>query len=226
MTIDPTSISIGVYPTPSQSWSHSTCNSTQLTAAIDSPSISAIEADILMDVDPASGGYNSKTAFPVMAHPPSRESELTFTDFFTRVHEHNLKVNLEGDALNSKKILKLDFKEIEVVANCLSIIDQVVGKDGGGEDQIFLNADVLSGPGSRGESATVDARKFFDAIGGGGGGGKKVSIAHTSDLASSAAIKNATPRSPRGAMRRVVRTKARSEATSAIAEPNEERSDD
>ena len=155
---------------PTQKWSHGTCSPDQLRRALEDPSITAIEADILMDVDPAALPAGAAPN-PVMAHPPSRASSLTFRAFYSAIREHNARASASEDL--TAKIVKLDFKEIEAVAPCLRIMREIAG--GRGEEvarnDVFLNADVLPGPGARGEAATVDAAAFFGALAAGDGDG-------------------------------------------------------
>jgi hypothetical protein len=93
-----------------------------------------------------------------MAHPPSRDSDLPFSDF--------LRACLANDP---PKHVKCDFKEPEVVRPCLSLINSLVSNSPPNPNQsipnqsIFLNADVLPGPGKRGDPPTMPADAFVEA---------------------------------------------------------------
>ncbi len=131
-------------PSPLQTWSHSTVTSVALNSALSSPSITAIEADILM----------SPSSVPIMAHPPSRESDLTFEDFIERC--------LGPESNPGGKHVKLDFKELSVVQPCIETLTSKI-RPHPKPPAIFYNADVLPGPGKRGEDPTVDGDAFVEA---------------------------------------------------------------
>jgi hypothetical protein len=137
----PTSHSL---PSPNQTWSHCTITPTLLLSALTSHEVTAIEADILMSEDGTS---------PVMAHPPSRASNLPFSTFLQSCFSSEHK----------PKHIKCDFKELAVVKPCLAQISALLLKRDTNSDSqpraIFLNADVLPGPGKR-DSSTVDADEF------------------------------------------------------------------
>ncbi|GMH59784.1 hypothetical protein TrST_g1593 [Triparma strigata] len=85
-----------------------------------------------------------------MAHPPSRSSELPFSTFL-KTCQSNVP----------RKHLKLDFKEIEAVEPCLKMLKDHPAIEGQG---IYLNADVLPGPGNRGSPPTCDASTFLSTV--------------------------------------------------------------
>jgi len=91
-----------------------------------------LEADILM------GRKASKKKpdliRPIMAHPPSTTSDLSFDDFLAKV----------SNAVKSgeKKGIKLDFKDIKAVAPVL----QSLKKKKSINFPVWLNADILQGP--------------------------------------------------------------------------------
>ncbi|CAF1546911.1 unnamed protein product, partial [Rotaria sordida] len=60
-----------------------------------------IEADILI---------GSSSPDPIMAHPPNKTSDLTFSEFLKQVK-------------SSSKGLKLDFKDINALQPCLDALD-------------------------------------------------------------------------------------------------------
>lgn len=77
-------------------WAHAVNSQIKLREAVDS-SIMFIEADILLD---------SSTNEAIMAHPPHTTSDLTFAQFLR-------------EAQNASKGLKLDFKDIHALSQCL-----------------------------------------------------------------------------------------------------------
>ena len=97
----------------------------------------------MMSLPPGSSGTSS----PVMSHPPVRESHLSFERFVSECAE-------EGT-----KHVKCDFKELEAVRPCLDVLG--TSKITRGDQAVFLNADILPGPGKRGEAATVDGEAFL-----------------------------------------------------------------
>ena len=106
--------------------------------------MTAIEADILMSPHPG-----DPLAIPVMAHPPVRESDLTFEAFIGEV------------CTEGSKHVKCDFKELEAVSPCLDLLE--ASPLNFARQAVYLNADVLPGPGKRGEPATVDGEAFMRA---------------------------------------------------------------
>ena len=90
----------------------------------------------------------------MMAHPPSRDSNLTFKTFYETISSQP-----------NQKIMKLDFKEIEVVEPCLEIMRQFGERNPiDPPPLVYLNADIFPGPGARGRSATVPAEQFFKSL--------------------------------------------------------------
>jgi hypothetical protein len=126
----------------------------KLTAALAEPSVTAIEADIVMGRDLTVGERDEDDGgdhcVPVMSHPPVRESSLSFATFLRLVVT-------DGNRLS--KHIKLDFKQRETVAPALRELrrQNVVGTSG---RTVFLNADVLAGPGKRPADVEVRADDF------------------------------------------------------------------
>jgi len=128
--------------------------------------VTAIETDILMgsfhDEIAAAivnvSNSNLEERVPIMAHPPSRISNLTPEIFFDMVFGCQEKA----------PHIKLDFKEIETVQSVLSSLMDSYSKhcmDDLNLDEklcVYLNADVLAGPGMQNESAKVDAEDFMN----------------------------------------------------------------
>jgi len=98
-------------------WSHAVNSRERLDKYLSDPSCMMIESDILV----------SSHGEIIAAHPPAVESDLLFDELLKRVQ-------------NSKKGLKLDFKDPEVVKPCLEMV-----KKAGLKQPIILNADILQG---------------------------------------------------------------------------------
>ena len=162
-------------PHPKQSWAHSTCSLEQLNEALNNPSITAIEADILMGYDVTDSNKRIK---PIMSHPPLDQSDLSFTSFFDMNYCNNgekSEKNSNGNFLKIKKHIKLDFKEIETIGPALDYISQiilsqsdvdrgVIDSSGNNSEQktIYLNADIINGPGMRYEKLPVPNDEFLN----------------------------------------------------------------
>jgi len=143
-------------PSCNQTWSHSTCSIEKMSDAVSDNKITAIEADIVMgfeivdDVDDTGDKKNKMNHLvPIMAHPPDRESDLSFERFTNHA--------CKADGL--KKHLKLDFKEIEAVKPCLQILINRKFMSNG--KIIWLNADIIPGPGKSQKDIDVPANEFL-----------------------------------------------------------------
>ena len=115
---------------PGGGWAHSCCSAAALAAALSDPSVHSIESDILV---------SSRTGQPVMAHPPATDSDLSFGDF--------LVACTGGDDGRKRKHLKFDFKDAAAVGPCLERTAAERGRLRAGGQTVWLNADVLAGPG-------------------------------------------------------------------------------
>mmetsp|Transcript_20677 Transcript_20677/g.51335 ORF Transcript_20677/g.51335 Transcript_20677/m.51335 type:complete len:261 (+) Transcript_20677:156-938(+) len=114
-------------------WAHATNSRNEFEEAVASTSVKAIECDIMMN--------RNHPPEPILSHPPSRKSDLMVRQmvrFIVAPHE--------GEKDNLRKHLKLDFKEIEALEPTL---DLILDSDFTNtlRNEIFLNADILSGPG-------------------------------------------------------------------------------
>ncbi|XP_028403555.1 protein FAM151B-like isoform X2 [Dendronephthya gigantea] len=97
------------------------------------------EADVLMR-------YNRNDTEPIMAHPPDNDSDLTLNTFLM-----SLKPTRKG--------IKLDFKAIMAVEPAMRILKQAYSST---DKPLWLNADILVGPGSNSQSnPPVDATDFI-----------------------------------------------------------------
>lgn len=97
------------------------------------------EADVLMR-------YNRNDTEPVLVHPPQNDSELTLQSFLK-----SLKATRKG--------IKLDFKSILAVEPSMRLLKLVYGTT---DKPLWLNADILIGPGSNSKSnSPVNAENFI-----------------------------------------------------------------
>ena len=97
------------------------------------------EADVIMR-------YNKNDTEPVMAHPPANDSDLTLQVFLD-----SLKLTRKG--------MKLDFKSLMAVEPSMSLLKSVYGST---DKPLWLNADILIGPGSNSQSnPPVDPQDFI-----------------------------------------------------------------
>ena len=131
-------------------WSHATNSIAKLKAALENDEITAIECDIMM------GHEDSSTMeVPILSHPPIRQSDLTLSHFLSLVSP----IGSDGRSILQKHI-KLDFKEIEALAPSLNqILDLHLTNPL--SKTIFLNADILPGPGRRRKSH-IDPSLFIE----------------------------------------------------------------
>lgn len=126
-------------------WAHAVNSMQKLTDALTGEKM-MIEADVLL------GEVNgTKPAIPIMAHPPSNSSDLSFEDFLIGV------INAVDEEETAKKGIKLDFKQTEVIEPALQILQSYRRKI---DFPVWLNADVLQGPVNSTKSP-VDAREFL-----------------------------------------------------------------
>lgn len=144
-----------ILPCPEQGWAHSTCTTAQMNSAMTNSRITAIEADILMGTTNTSvAAFSDKVRTsppqPIMSHPPDRESDLSFARF--------MKLATDGGKL--RKHVKLDFKEMETTGPCLDILRHLKFDCDG--KTIFLNADIIPGPGRTLDDIAVPADIFLD----------------------------------------------------------------
>ena len=97
------------------------------------------EADVIMR-------YNKNDTEPVMAHPPANDSDLTLEVFL-----QSLKLTRKG--------IKLDFKSLMAVEPSMGLLQSVYGST---DKPLWLNADILKGPGSNSQSTPpVDPQEFI-----------------------------------------------------------------
>lgn len=133
-------------------WSHATNSLDRINEAIKDPRITAIECDVMLGVAKEGGTTFYET--PILAHPPKRESDISFATLLIRATKKN------NGARVIQKHLKLDFKEIEVVESSLELLEMTKLANPLGKT-IFFNADILSGPGRRNDKS-VPAKVFLE----------------------------------------------------------------
>ena len=135
---------------PALKWSHATNSSEKLATALANPDISAIECDVLMGR--VTSSHNSSQLLPILAHPPSDQSDLTVASLLSKVTSVDNDGNLHLDI-----VIKLDFKDIESLEPTLNILNDFNITDFH-DRTILLNADILAGPGKRREKHISAAR--------------------------------------------------------------------
>jgi len=130
----------------SQRWWHSCCSVKDLELALEDESVSAIESDVV---------FSGSRGEAVMAHPPVTESDLTFEAF--------MGMGVEALAVRH---LKLDFKEERVLDECLKRVAKYVEKMKERRQGLWLNADILAGPGCASSKFDADVfiRKCLEAV--------------------------------------------------------------
>uniref|UniRef100_V9IDE0 Protein FAM151B n=1 Tax=Apis cerana TaxID=7461 RepID=V9IDE0_APICE len=121
-------------------WAHAVNNKTMLNKTLEGNAM-MLEADVVL------GKVTGQDVQqPIMAHPPTNESDLSLENFLNTVIERK----------GIKKGVKLDFKTVEAFNASKPILDKV-------RDNltfpVFLNADILEGPTNA--TATPVDPKFF-----------------------------------------------------------------
>ena len=145
-------------PPSSLVWSHATNSRAKLDAALSDPAINAIEADIMMgccdDDDEQSAIGDDEMA--IMSHPPFSHSDLSAEQFLVSIFQDTTQQGME-------RHIKLDFKEMKAVEPVLTLLATHHTKDIlEFRPTIYLNADILEGPGVRGPDAvTVRTGEFL-----------------------------------------------------------------
>uniref|UniRef100_A0A7S1XZH4 Menorin-like domain-containing protein n=1 Tax=Grammatophora oceanica TaxID=210454 RepID=A0A7S1XZH4_9STRA len=146
-------------PSSTQGWAHSTCTVEMLQKVLNDSAITAIESDLLMGRDTFStiqdDGSSNNELVPIMAHPPERESDLSASRFLDMVTDAGSR---KAEKL-LKKHIKLDFKEMETVQ---PVLEEARSVHCNGKT-IFLNADILPGPGRTEEDIALPPELFLEA---------------------------------------------------------------
>lgn len=140
-------------PNATQKWAHSTVTKSKLQNALEDPDVTSIEADLLMgNVYKDSNSEKGLPLVPIMAHPPDKVSDLSMEKF------------IDLSLLPKKHHIKLDFKEFETVSKTIQYINQATKGTSFSDDDptVFLNADILPGPGKRNDPLTIEADEFIE----------------------------------------------------------------
>jgi hypothetical protein len=137
------------------SWSHSCCSSQDLSSTLSNPEITAIEVDIC---------WNSKLNQPTMKHQKESTDEQ---DFLTSTWMEVLFTHSNRSRI---RIIKLDFKNVKAIRPTLVEFDRVKQQYSiwetsvGGIVEVWLNADILVGPGTtKDEAKPIQPELFFQA---------------------------------------------------------------
>ncbi|XP_063853732.1 protein FAM151B-like isoform X1 [Scylla paramamosain] len=115
-------------------WGHGVNSVARLEEVLQDPQVMMMEADIVQ-------GHLEGTEeddpplTPIMAHPPHTTSDLTFKMWLDKV----IAANQAGE----KKGIKLDFKQLDSVRECL---DYLKAQNDKITFPVWLNADILPGP--------------------------------------------------------------------------------
>jgi Uncharacterized conserved protein (DUF2181) len=122
-------------------WSHATNSLQKVTQAVEDFTISAIESDVIVGTAIEYGKNYPET--PILAHPPNTQSDISVATLIFLLGKKE-----KGGQITLRKHLKLDFKETGAVGPSLELlklsnITNPLGK------RIYLNADILPGPGKR-----------------------------------------------------------------------------
>ncbi|CAE8650459.1 unnamed protein product [Polarella glacialis] len=136
-------------PSPKQVWAHSCVTWAKLNDALADPSVTAFEVDVTMGH--VVGSDRSSDPVPIMAHPPSRTSDLSF------------EACLEAVIQDGRRHVKFDFKNLASVELCLPMLAAASSRLAANRQAVWLNADVLPGPGLRSWSCAVPAEAFLAA---------------------------------------------------------------
>ncbi|XP_026465316.1 protein FAM151B-like [Ctenocephalides felis] len=148
-------------------WAHAVNSKTLLDNALRDKAIMMLEADVIIGTLPEGTLINEKcngcvtsaidnkvtSNLPVMGHPPATNSDLSLEVMLKNVIAHNREYKPGGP-----KGLKLDFKTIEAFEASLPILIQYYPKI---EFPLWLNADILPGPGEDNDKVPVDAHRFL-----------------------------------------------------------------
>ncbi|CAL8105244.1 unnamed protein product [Orchesella dallaii] len=131
-------------------WAHAVNSHEALSQAIKNPNMMMLEADIMLGKHK---GAHSHQMTPIMAHPPDKESDLSFPEFLDAViHATQSKGYHKG--------IKLDFKDIEAVEPCLLLLKEKLGEENVIPFPVVINADILMGP-VNSTKKPVDAERFI-----------------------------------------------------------------
>ena len=147
-------------PDVNQLWAHSTVSQELLRKVLDDERVTAIETDILIgSISDSMGSGAGDALVPICAHPPDNASDLSVQSLIQQLAK-------------TAHHLKLDFKEAECVAPSLSMVNEILATPGtkaanmllppNQKRALFVNADIVPGPGRSDSDMTVTARQFLE----------------------------------------------------------------
>ena len=140
-------------PSVNQTWAHSVCSKAMLqevlydTHSSSQEIVTAIETDVMMgtwlddDEDDSRSIEEEHVNVAITAHPPNNSSDLSVELFLKTIFECDQR----------KPHIKLDFKDIDAVKPTLHSLARFnsLKYSAAGERHVFLNVDILLGPGAR-----------------------------------------------------------------------------
>nr|CAH7763598.1 unnamed protein product [Callosobruchus chinensis] len=126
-------------------WAHAVNNQAYLSKTLADGSIMMIEADITEGIE----SNSSDKLIPIMAHPPSKESDLSLESFLEQITNQPKTAACQG--------VKLDFKSLAALEMSVGIINYY-NKNA---FPLWINADILPGP-INSTVKPVHANKFFE----------------------------------------------------------------
>ncbi|CAG9857473.1 unnamed protein product [Phyllotreta striolata] len=126
-------------------WAHAVNNQSYLESVLEQNDVMMIEADVTMGKL-----HDGDGLLPIMAHPPSKVSDLSLKDFLEQVEESNARAD------RTPKGVKLDFKDIESFNAAMGQLQRADQK----RYPLWINADILPGPGNS-PVKPVDSAQFL-----------------------------------------------------------------
>ncbi|XP_011144690.1 protein FAM151B isoform X2 [Harpegnathos saltator] len=127
-------------------WAHAVNSKAELEAALSSDDIMMLEADVVLGK--LNETDNSSIAeIPIMAHPPSKESDLSLEEFLNSTIQNN-----------GTKGIKLDFKTIQAFEKSRPILTKLRANL---KFPVFINADIFSGS-VNATAIPVNAKDFLE----------------------------------------------------------------
>ena len=121
--------------------------------------VEAIEADII---------YSQAKLQAVMGHPPMLDGELTLVSFLEQISRANFQPRLCGGSMQEelptttteRPVLKLDFKSMTALQSSLPHVKNYLTQVPPSiEEKVWINADILPGPGAGEDLADEEAQK-------------------------------------------------------------------
>ncbi|KAG7161241.1 protein FAM151B-like isoform X2 [Homarus americanus] len=128
-------------------WGHAVNSKEELEKSIADAAMMMLEADVSAGRLVEQG--EDDPVIPIMAHPPSTESDLSLEMWIDKV----IEANQDG----KKKGAKLDFKDLTIVKESLELLKSRTEQI---NFPLWLNADILKGP-VESTAVPLDAGKFL-----------------------------------------------------------------